>query len=185
MLVLSVKIHGCCSLTASSAQFTSNVCWLYTGKFICVYLIFTVYWPAIELGEYLRFVLRLSFTFYMMRGHDTVRICNNHISKSSTKESRHNRLVLMDIHISVWMVLSNPFFKHIWLPHISIYIKIYQFNNIYGKGVGLQVRKLSYSPPPNQSAMHDKVIFGSLLFGRFCLLILDNLVNCSTQENTF
>ena len=27
------------------------------------------------------------------------------------------------------------------LPHISIYIKIYQFNKIYGKWVGLQVRK--------------------------------------------
>jgi len=36
------------------------------------------------------------------------------------------------------------------LPHISIYIKIYQFNKIYGKGVGLQVPKLSYSPPPVQ-----------------------------------
>ena len=34
------------------------------------------------------------------------------------------------------------------LPHISIYIKIYQFNKMYGKGVGLQVRKLSYSHPP-------------------------------------
>ena len=30
-------------------------------------------------------------------------------------------------------------------PHISIYIKIYQCNKIYDKGVGLQVRKLSYS----------------------------------------
>ena len=36
------------------------------------------------------------------------------------------------------------------LSHISIYIKIYQFNKIYGKGVGLQVRKLNYSPPPVQ-----------------------------------
>jgi len=36
------------------------------------------------------------------------------------------------------------------LPHINIYIKIYQFNKIYEKGVGLQVRKLSYSPPPVQ-----------------------------------
>jgi len=32
------------------------------------------------------------------------------------------------------------------LPHISIYINIYQFNQIYGKGVGQQVRKLSNSP---------------------------------------
>ena len=36
------------------------------------------------------------------------------------------------------------------LPHINIYFKIYQFNKIHGKGVGLQVRKLSYSPPPVQ-----------------------------------
>jgi len=36
------------------------------------------------------------------------------------------------------------------LPHINIYIKIYQFNKIFGKGVGLQVRKLSYSPTPVQ-----------------------------------
>ena len=56
---------------------------------------------------------------------------------------------------------------HIVLPHINIYIKIYQFNTIYGKGVRLQVRKLSYSPPPaqiinNQSVMaiqHIKKVF--------------------------
>ena len=27
---------------------------------------------------------------------------------------------------------------------------MYQFNNIYDKGVGLQFRKLSYNPPPVQ-----------------------------------
>ena len=27
---------------------------------------------------------------------------------------------------------------------------MYQFNKIYGKRIGLQVRKLSYSPPPVQ-----------------------------------
>jgi len=36
------------------------------------------------------------------------------------------------------------------LPHKSIYIKIYKFNQIYGKGIGLQVRKLSYGPPSVQ-----------------------------------
>ena len=45
---------------------------------------------------------------------------------------------------------KNPFFLHILLPHINIYIKIYQFNKIYGKRVELQVRKLSYSPPPER-----------------------------------
>jgi len=34
------------------------------------------------------------------------------------------------------------------LPHISIYIKLYQLNKLYGKVVGLQVRKLSYNPAP-------------------------------------
>ena len=45
---------------------------------------------------------------------------------------------------------KNPFIFHILLPHINIYIKIYQFNKIYGKRVELQVRKLSYSPPPER-----------------------------------
>ena len=42
------------------------------------------------------------------------------------------------------------------LPHISIYIKIYQVNKIYGKGVVLQVCKLKYSPPSDD---HTKSAF--------------------------
>jgi len=53
------------------------------------------------------------------------------------------------------------------LLYINVYIKIYQFNKICGKGVGLQDRKLSYSPPPvqiinnqmNMAIQHIKKVF--------------------------
>ena len=45
---------------------------------------------------------------------------------------------------------SRLFLLHIVLPHITNYIKIYQFKKIYGKWVGPQVRELCYSPPPAQ-----------------------------------
>ena len=49
------------------------------------------------------------------------------------------------------------------LPHINIYIKIYQFNKIYGKGVGLQARKLKLQPSPctnnKQSNRHGNTAY--------------------------
>jgi len=42
----------------------------------------------------------------------------------------------------------NPFLLNSLLGPNKCYIKIYQLNKIYLKGVGLKVRNLSYSPPP-------------------------------------
>ena len=65
------------------------------------------------------------------------------------------------------------FLLHISLPHISIYIKIYQFNKIYGKGVGLQVCKLSYSPPPPHIAYILKLLN---------VFLFNILSNCNDNE---